>query len=141
MKWSIWLSCWRLYPKTRNLLCLNLEKKVTYHDPCSLGRGSGLYDQPRQLLEDVPGLKLVEMETNRERALCCGASPWAYCNAVNRQIQGERLSQASATEAEMLVTACPKCQIHLKCAQKSQDCQVSQIEIHDLASLLAGDSA
>jgi heterodisulfide reductase subunit D len=127
--------------KDQRLSLPKLERKVTYHDPCTLGRGSGLYEQPRQLLENMPGLKLVEMETNRERALCCGASPWAYCNAVNRQIQGERLSQASATEAELLITACPKCQIHLKCAQKSQDCQVSQIEVHDLASLLAGDIA
>jgi heterodisulfide reductase subunit D len=126
--------------KDKKLTLPEFKKKVTYHDPCSLGRGSCLYEQPRQLLEDMPGLQLVEMETNRERALCCGASPWAHCNAVNRQIQGERLLQASATEAEMLVTACPKCQIHLKCAQKSQDCQVSQIEVRDLASLLAGDS-
>jgi len=124
--------------KDPKLALHKIDKKVTYHDPCTLGRGSGLYEQPRQLLESMPGLKLVEMETNRERALCCGASPWAYCNSVNRQIQGERLAQAAATEAEILVTACPKCQIHLKCAQKSPDCPVSQIQVVDLADLLSG---
>jgi heterodisulfide reductase subunit D len=123
--------------KEHKLNLKKVDRQVTYHDPCSLGRGSGLYDQPRQLLTALPGLKLAEMEDNREKSLCCGASPWANCNTVNRQIQGERLAQAETTGAELLVTACPKCQIHLKCAQKSQDCQVSQIEIQDLAALLS----
>ncbi len=116
----------------------SLEKQVAYHDPCTLGRGFRIFDAPRQLLTAMPGLKLVEMENNRERALCCGANPWAYCNSVNRQIQGQRLAQAQNVEAEILVTACPKCQIHLKCAQKNEDCQVAQVEIQDLASLVAG---
>ena len=114
-----------------------LEKQVTYHDPCTLGRGFRIFDAPRQLLSSLPGLKLVEMENNRERSLCCGANPWAYCNSVNRQIQGQRLAQAEKAAAEILVTACPKCQIHLKCAQKNEDCQVAQVEIQDLASLVA----
>jgi Fe-S oxidoreductase len=86
----------------------------------------------------MSGVKLVEMEYNRERSLCCGANPWAYCNSVNRQVQGQRLAQAKGAAAEMLVTACPKCQIHLKCAQKCEEYQVAQIEIQDLASLVAG---
>ena len=117
-----------------------LNKKLTYHDPCTLGRGSGIYDQPRTLLESMPGVNLVEMEDNRERSLCCGASPWAYCNSVNRQIQDQRLNQAQVTQADILVTACPKCQIHLKCAQKSADCQVPQIPVVDLATLLSSTS-
>jgi heterodisulfide reductase subunit D len=124
--------------KGKKLVLGELGKQVTYHDPCTLGRGFRLFDQPRQLLTGMPGTKLVEMKNNRERSLCCGANPWAYCNSVNRQVQGQRLEQAKATGAEMLVTACPKCQIHLKCAQKSEDCQVAQIEIQDLASLVAG---
>jgi heterodisulfide reductase subunit D len=124
--------------KDKKLILGNLPRQVTYHDPCNMGRGSRLFDEPRQLLTGMPGLKLVEMEYNRERSLCCGANPWAYCGSVNRQIQGQRLAQAKATAAEVLVTACPKCQIHLKCSQKNDDCQVSQIEIQDLASLVAG---
>lgn len=115
-----------------------LSKEVTYHDPCTLGRGFRLFDQPRRILTGIPGITLVEMKNNRERSLCCGANPWAYCNSVNRQVQGQRLEQARDTGAEILVTACPKCQIHLKCAQKSEDCQVEQIEIQDFASLVAG---
>jgi Fe-S oxidoreductase len=124
--------------KDKKLALGNLAKQVTYHDPCTLGRGFRLFDEPRQLLTGMSGVKLVEMEHNRERSLCCGANPWAYCNSVNRQVQGQRLAQAKAAAAEMLVTACPKCQIHLKCAQKSEEYQVAQIEIQDLASLVAG---
>jgi Fe-S oxidoreductase len=114
-----------------------IEKRGTYHDPCTLGRCSRIFDEPRQILGALEDLELVEMEQNREKALCCGASPWVYCGAVNRQIQNQRLAQAEATGADILVTACPKCQIHLKCAQKSGEGGSHQIEIQDLASLAA----
>ncbi len=112
--------------------------KVTYHDPCTLGRGSRIFDSPRQILSAVGGLELVEMEYCRERSLCCGASSWVHCGATNRKIQEERLTQAEATGAEILVTSCPKCQIHLKCAQQSRSEKISNVDIQDLASLVAG---
>ena len=115
----------------------NLEKRVTYQDPCTLGRCSRIFDEPRQILGSVAGLKLVEMEQSREKALCCGATSWLQCGAVNRQIQNQRLAQAEASGAEILVTACPKCQIHLRCAQKSSDGKGARVEIQDLASLAA----
>jgi len=115
-----------------------LKQKVTYHDPCLLGRYSRLFDQPRQILAAIDGLEIVEMSDNREKALCCGASPWAHCGLVNKQIQKERLDQAAATGAETLVTACPKCQIHLRCAQKNAESNgVCQIEIQDLFDMVA----
>jgi heterodisulfide reductase subunit D len=114
-----------------------LEKRVTYQDPCTLGRCSRIFDEPRQILGGVAGLKLVEMEQSREKALCCGATSWLQCGAVNRQIQRERFAQAEASGAEILVTACPKCQIHLRCAQKNSDGKAAKVEIQDLASLAA----
>ena len=114
-----------------------LEKRVTYQDPCTLGRCSRIFDEPRQILGAVAGLELVEMEQSREKALCCGATSWLQCGAVNRQIQKQRFTQAEASGAEILVTACPKCQIHLRCAQKSSDGKDARIEIQDLASLAA----
>jgi Fe-S oxidoreductase len=115
-----------------------LTKKVTYHDPCTLGRYSRMFDQPRRILESIEGLELVEMADNREKALCCGASPWAYCGSVNKQIQKERLAQAAATGADVLVTSCPKCLIHLKCAQNNaENNDVCQIEVRDLFDLAA----
>ncbi|HEX7475004.1 MAG TPA: (Fe-S)-binding protein [Dehalococcoidales bacterium] len=122
--------------KNKKITAGSVSKKVTYHDPCTLGRGLRVFDEPRQLLAAAPGLQLVEMENNREKSLCCGANPWANCGTVNRQIQGQRLDQAKAVGAEILVTACPKCQIHLKCAQKNADGKSAQIEIRDLASLI-----
>jgi len=114
-----------------------LEKKVTYHDPCALGRCSGIYEEPRQILAAAVGGEIAEMEQNRNTALCCGAVPWVSCGAVNREIQAERLDQAVATGAEILVTACPKCQIHLKCAQKNSESKAAKIEIQDLMYLAA----
>ena len=115
-----------------------LRRRVTYHDPCTLGRYSRIFDQPRYILKSMTGLEVVEMKDNREKALCCGASPWAHCGSANKQIQTERLAQAGATGADVLVTACPKCQVHLKCAQKnSENNNICQIEIQDLYSLVA----
>ncbi len=123
--------------ETGRLVLGGLDRRVTYHDPCTLGRYSRIFDPPRRILESIEGLELVEMVDNREKALCCGASPWAYCSSVNKQIQKERLAQAAATGAEVLVTACPKCQIHLKCAQKNaENNDVCQIEICDLFDLV-----
>jgi len=114
------------------------QQKVTYHDPCTLGRYSRIFDQPRSILHSIDGLEMIEMADSREKALCCGASPWVHCGSVNRQIQKERLAQAAATGADILVTACPKCQIHLKCAQKNaENNDVCQIEIQDIFDLAA----
>lgn len=114
-----------------------VKEMATYHDSCVLGRGLRIFDSPRQVLSAVKGLQLVEMEQSRERALCCGTSSWVHCGATNRKIQDERLAQAEATGARVLVTSCPKCQIHLKCAQQNRDGKVPKIEIEDLASLVA----
>ena len=115
-----------------------LKQRVTYHDPCVLGRYSRIFDQPRCILNSIAELEMAEMLDNREKALCCGASPWVHCGSVNKQIQKERLAQAGATGADILVTACPKCQIHLKCAQESPEsnsvCQIQIQDIFDLAS-------
>ena len=124
-------------PKFVELALGELKKRVTYHDPCMLGRYSRIFDQPRLLLDAVAELQLLEMAENRERALCCGSSAWVYCGAVNREIQRERLAQAEATGADILVTSCPKCQILLRCAQKGIADGISQIEIRDLSYLAA----
>jgi heterodisulfide reductase subunit D len=110
--------------------------KVTYQDPCRLGRFSGLYEQPREILKAIPGVELLEMPRNRKDALCCGSSTWVNCSRVNKKIQLERLKEAIKTGAEKLITACPKCKIHLSCALKDNDLD-QKIEIKDLDVLLA----
>lgn len=109
---------------------------VTFEDPCRLGRHQGKYDEPRAALATVPGLELREMRHSRQRATCCAGS-WLTCNQSTKKIQVDILREAEATSSELLVTACPKCQIHLKCAQ-SGDEQAPGIEIRDLASVVAG---
>ena len=85
--------------------------RVTYHDPCFLGRQEGLYDPPRAILEAIPDLELVEMPSTRENALCCGGGAGRMWLETKK---GERLSdlrvgEAQTTEASVLATACPNC--------------------------------
>jgi Fe-S oxidoreductase len=109
---------------------------VTFQDPCRLGRHQGKYDEPRDALAVVPELELREMAHARARATCCAGS-WMICNQATKRIQHERLGEAVATESKLLVTACPKCLIHLKCAQSGNDKDLGKIEIRDLAALVA----
>jgi heterodisulfide reductase subunit D len=102
---------------------------ITYHDPCRLGRMAGIYEPPRQLLALLPGTRLVEMERSRENALCCGTSAWMECSSYSKAIQTDRMQEAIQTGAQTLVTACPKCQIHLTCAQSNTD---SALKVMDL---------
>jgi Fe-S oxidoreductase len=111
--------------------------RVTYQDPCRLGRHLGAYDAPRKVIADL-GFELVEMRRHAESSLCCGTTCWSSCGQVSKNIQVERLEEARATEAEMLITACQKCQIHFKCAQN--DPQLGEnisIQIRDITTLIA----
>jgi len=117
-----------------------LEAKVTYQDPCRLAKYDRVIAEPRALLGAIPGLELVEMKRTARDALCCGSSSWVSCSRVNKRIQVERLTEALATGAGTLVTACPKCNIHLRCAMRDQDVGGS-LEITDLVVLLARSMA
>ncbi len=88
-----------------------LEKTVTYHDPCYLGRHNGIYDEPRDLLNKVAGLSLVEMEASGKHSLCCGGGGgriWMDTPQEER-FSDIRLRQAEATGAQILATSCPYC--------------------------------
>jgi heterodisulfide reductase subunit D len=103
---------------------------ITYQDPCRLGRFAGIYEPPRQLLQFLPETQLVEMERNRENALCCGTSAWMECSSYSKAMQIERLQEAIQTGAQTLITACPKCQIHLTCAQSGTDLELRVIDLY-----------
>ena len=103
---------------------------VTYHDPCRLGRLAGVYEPPRELLKSLPDTELVEMERNRQNALCCGTSAWMACSSYSKAIQDERLQEAVLTGAQTLITACPKCQIHFSCAQSGTDSDLKVIDLY-----------
>jgi Fe-S oxidoreductase len=116
----------------------NGARRVTFQDPCRLGRHLGIYDPPRQVLEGVPGVDLVEMSHSKRAATCCAGGTWSHCDRFGKKIQVARLREARDTGAEVLVTACPKCQIHFDCAMK--DPHVGDeigVELRDVAELVA----
>lgn len=112
-----------------------LHEAVTYHDPCRLGRYLGIYDEPRLLIQAIPGVQMAEMRRSRAQSICCGSAGWINCGQCAKGIQAERLRQAQATGAARMVTACPKCQIHFHCALRDLQDQVA-LEVEDLTGLL-----
>ncbi len=114
-----------------------LNKRVTFQDPCRLGRMAGKYEEPRNLLSLIPELKLREMENSRHGAICCGNNAFINCDAYSKRVQVQRLREARATRAETLVTSCPKCMIHLGCTMRDPISRGSlKMEIRDLTSVL-----
>lgn len=91
-------------------------KKITYHDPCYLGRHNGIYDEPRSILGKVPGSELIEMVDSRESSLCCGGGGggiWMDTPKAER-FSNLRIGQAIDCGAQVLVTACPYCIVNFE---------------------------
>ena len=113
------------------------KRKVTYQDPCRMGRHLGIYDAPRQVLSKLPGVELVEMRRSGPAAMCCAGGTWSNCDRFAKQIQVGRLREARQTGAETMVTACPKCQVHFRCAMKDPNLGGEiEIELRDVAELV-----
>lgn len=115
------------------------QKIVTYHDPCHLGRHSGVYEEPRSVIKN--GAKLVEMGRNRERSRCCGAGAGvksAYPELA-LEVASKRIEDAYETEAEILTTTCSFCILNLENAleqYKNKDESRSVLKIMDLTELI-----
>jgi Fe-S oxidoreductase len=118
-----------------------IEQKVTYHDPCYLGRHNEVYDEPRGVLTHVPGVQLEEMHRCRNKGFCCGAGGsrmWLEEN-IGTRINVNRTDEALATGADVISTACPYCLIMLDDATKSRQAEgaVSEsIRVMDVAQVL-----
>jgi len=88
-----------------------IQKTITYHDSCYLGRGNQIYDAPRRILKSIPGLKLIEMKRHGRWSFCCGAGGgrmWLE-ETIGTRMNQMRTLQAYETKAELVVTACPYC--------------------------------
>ena len=112
-------------------------KKVTYHDPCYLGRHNGIYDEPRGVLEKVPGLELSEMPDCRVDSLCCGGGGgrvWMETQKGER-FSDLRIEQAMGVGAEVLVTACPYCITMFEDSRITLDV-TEKIEIKDITEII-----
>jgi Fe-S oxidoreductase len=115
-----------------------LDAVVTYHDPCYLGRHSGVYQAPRSLLEAVAGGGLVEMGRNREDSLCCGGGGgriWMETKPEWR-FSDLRVREACGTGASILATACPYCISMLEDSRKTTGNEQA-IDVKDLSELIA----
>jgi len=113
------------------------KHKVTYHDPCYLGRHNGIYDEPRDILKKIPGLELKEMTDTRESSLCCGMGGgriWME-TAKNERFSDIRLKQAQETGAEILATACPYCITQFEDGRLSLP-DSNSIQIKDITEIL-----
>jgi len=120
-----------------------IRRKVTYHDSCRLGRmGGKVYDAPRDLIKNIPGVELIEMKNIKDDANCCGVSAFMGCDEISRTIRKNRIIEAIETGADYLLVPCPKCLTHFNCylTEPSLNGEFSKlkdkIRIMDLANFI-----
>jgi len=115
----------------------NKSLSVAYHDPCHLGRHLGVFDAPREILQSLPGVKLVERAATRENTICCGAGGGMriFSNGTIAEDIGVKAAMAAQQAgAEAIVTACPFCELNLSAAAKRLDSPLPVYDIIDLVS-------
>ena len=117
-----------------------IKRVITYHDPCFLGKQNSIFDEPRVLLNAIPGLTFRELDRSRERSLCCeggGGRMWAESSSEMGQRLAEiRVQDAVDLGAEVLATACPLCVLTLEDAVKTSGNE-EKIKVMDVMELLA----
>ena len=111
-----------------------VEEVVTYHDPCDLGRKSGIYDPPRDALAAIPGLELREMPASRQNSLCCGGGGDVEISdsSVTSGVAGRRLSQVAATGARYVASACQQCKRTLQEGARRHKVRVRAVDVVEL---------
>jgi Fe-S oxidoreductase/nitrate reductase gamma subunit len=114
-----------------------LDKKTTYHDPCYLGRYSGMYESPRQVLGSIPSLDIREMKRSKVDSLCCGGGGgWMWMEeTIGKRVNIERLEDALTVQPEWIATACPFCVTLFDDAIKNKDLD-GKLKIWDIAELV-----
>jgi Fe-S oxidoreductase/nitrate reductase gamma subunit len=118
----------------------NGKLRVTYHDPCYLGRHNRIFDEPREVIRSIPGITLVEMGHHGPDSLCCGAGGGRMWQG--KELEGQarmseiRMKEARATGAEVLITACPLCLIMLEDALKTLGYE-KELKVMDLNELVS----
>lgn len=114
-----------------------LLMKVTYHDPCELGRYSKIYEEPRTIIKSIPSINLVELEFNREKSTCCGAG--GLLKAIYPQVAVEIAKEKIETEIiplniDAIITACPFCYLNLRNGIRERE---DSLEIYNIEEILA----
>ena len=111
-----------------------LEENITYHDPCDLGRNSGIFDEPRYIIEKIPGLNLVELEDNREYCSCCGSGGdlLASNQDLSLVIAKGKVKEVLNTGVQTVVTACPSCLRAMNMARTAAKVKLDVLDITEL---------
>jgi len=115
-----------------------VKKRVTYHDPCFLGKRNEIYDTPRQILESINGLELIEMKRTKENSYCCGGGAgrvWTEDATPEKRPSINRIREALKLDVEVITTACPFCITTLEDAVKVLDVE-DRIAVIDILELL-----
>ncbi len=114
--------------------------KVTYHDPCHLGRASGIYEAPRRILKSIPGIEFVEIERHHENSRCCGAGGGLKAGypEVQQKMSQARVRDAVATGATDFVTACPFCYQGLLVGITAEEAPINMRDITEILTRALG---
>ena len=114
------------------------NRKLTFQDPCRMSRFENCADLPRKLINRLNLKGFTEMQDRETGAICCGNCAWIGCDSFSKAMQVKRIGQVHDTESDLLVTACPKCQIHLQCAMEDPFLgEELDTKMMDLTSVLA----
>jgi Fe-S oxidoreductase len=111
------------------------KKKIAYHDPCHLGRHAKVFDPPRNILKAIPGVQIVEMRHERDDSQCCGAGGGfkSAFNDMAESIAARRVQEAVDAGAELIVTACPFCQVNLMAGAKKAGLDIKTMDVVQVA--------
>ncbi len=131
----------RLLDENRIPIRANGATRVTYHDPCYLGRHNDIYEEPRKALESIPGVTLEEMERTRANSLCCGGGGGRIFleTPPGERFSTLRIAEAERTGAEVLCSACPYCVLNLEDSAKTAG--KTSLAVMDVAEVIAGSLA
>ncbi|UCH90224.1 MAG: (Fe-S)-binding protein [Thermoplasmata archaeon] len=108
-----------------------INKTITFHDPCHLGRHGKVFDAPRYIIRNIPGVKFVEMDRIRKNSRCCGAGGGFKIafNDIAEDIAVDRVKEAQATGAELIVTPCPFCVVNLNAGAKKGNIPLKSMDL------------
>jgi len=116
-----------------------VRKKVTYHDPCFLGKHNQIYDEPRHILQSIPGIEFEDLDRSRERSVCCeggGGRMWAEGTNIDERLAHQRVRDSVDMGAEVLAVSCPFCLLTLEDAVKILGLE-DQLQVMDIMELVA----